>query len=74
MNKKVDALGRIVIPIELRKKYDLNEGATVLFKEENGLISISPAKRCCKLCKKELANENPVLLCQECINHIKNFY
>ena len=40
MEKKVDSLGRIVIPIELRKKYDLNEGTEVIFKEENGFIFI----------------------------------
>ena len=71
MEKKVDSLGRIVIPIELRKKYDLNEGAEVLFKEEKGFIFISSRKRFCRLCDGELQNDRPISLCNNCIEIVK---
>ena len=71
MNKKVDALGRIVIPIGLRKKYNLNEGTAVTFKEECGTIYISPVQNLCKLCQKKLDSEKAIPVCKECIQMLK---
>jgi AbrB family looped-hinge helix DNA binding protein len=36
------AKGQIVIPADLRKKYRLKEGTTVLFHEERGRIILEP--------------------------------
>ena len=71
MNKKIDALGRIVIPIGLRKKYDLHEGATVIFKEEGDFICLTPIRNTCKLCNKTISPDKAFSLCDECINIIK---
>ena len=72
MNKKVDALGRIVIPIGLRKKYNLDEGAIVTFIEECGAIYLSPVKNLCKLCQRKLDSEKAIPVCDECIQKLKN--
>ncbi len=71
MNKKVDSLGRIVIPIGLRKKYNLNEGTAVSFREECGTIYISPIQNLCKLCQKKLDSEKAIPVCNECIQMLK---
>jgi AbrB family looped-hinge helix DNA binding protein len=34
--------GQVVIPAELRRKYRLEEGVTVVFREENGHIVLEP--------------------------------
>ena len=42
MQKKVDALGRIVIPKYIRDRYHLDEGVGVEFKEVDGVVCIFP--------------------------------
>ncbi len=71
MYKQVDGLGRIVIPIGLRRKYELTESSFVSFHEEGGVISITPIHIMCKLCYKKLENKKQIPLCDECIEKIK---
>lgn len=43
IQKKIDALGRIVLPKELRELYDIKDGDTVeIVPTENGIIVKSP--------------------------------
>ena len=72
MNKTIDKLGRIVIPINLRKKYNLITGMEVRFVELEGEIAIIPNNPTCRLCKKDLPEMKNLPLCQECITQIKN--
>ena len=55
MVRKLDELGRIVIPIEIRKVYDLKEGDSLEIIEKDGEISI---KKCldtyCPKCLKNV--------------------
>lgn len=39
----ISSKGWIVIPIELRKKYDLHEGARVMLVDYGGVLAIVPA-------------------------------
>jgi AbrB family looped-hinge helix DNA binding protein len=39
----ISAKGQIVIPANLRKRYSLNEGTTVLFQEERGRLVLEPS-------------------------------
>ena len=73
MNKTIDKLGRIVIPINLRKKYNLSTGMEVRFVELGGEIAIIPNNPTCRLCKKDLPEINNLSLCRECVTKIKNY-
>lgn len=39
----ISAKGWVVIPVELRKKYDLHEGAQVVLVDYGGVLAIVPA-------------------------------
>ena len=44
MIRKLDELGRIVIPIEIRRKYELEIGDKIEIKEEKGKIVLTKYK------------------------------
>ena len=50
--RKVDKLGRIVIPMELRKKYGLSEGASIDFKDSGDGIVVKALVNQCKICQR----------------------
>lgn len=39
----ISSKGQIVIPANLRKRYGLNEGTTVVFQEDRGRLVLEPA-------------------------------
>ncbi|MBE6679042.1 MAG: AbrB/MazE/SpoVT family DNA-binding domain-containing protein [Ruminococcaceae bacterium] len=66
--RKIDALGRIVLPIELRKHMDIATGDDIeIFVEGNSIIleKYSPA---CIFCfgKADLADYEGKCVCKEC--------
>lgn len=70
--RKIDELGRVVLPTELRAKLALNVTDTVEMAFENNSIVIRPGTPRCKLCFSK-ANVNPSLsVCSDCIEKIKN--
>lgn len=42
LSSVISSKGQIVIPAALRKKYHLEEGATIVFHEEKGKIVLEP--------------------------------
>ena len=71
ITRKIDELGRIVLPTELRAKLALNVTDTVEITFENDAIVMRPGSPRCKLCFSK-ANVNPSLsVCTECIEKIK---
>lgn len=71
ITRKIDELGRIVLPMELRAKLALNVTDTVQITFENDSIVIRSSSPRCKLCFSK-ANVNPSLsVCHECIEKIK---
>lgn len=51
MYRKLDELGRIVIPIEIRRKYNLNEGDEIeILEEENKIILTKYKNTYCPVC------------------------
>ncbi len=70
-NRKIDELGRVVLPIEYRAHLALNVTDTVSMSLENDAIIIRPDSPRCKLCFSK-ANVNATLgVCKECIEKIK---
>ena len=76
IERKVDELGRIVLPMEVRKKFGIEEkdSLDILIDEEKEYIILKKSKKCCLKCGsterlKELKNN--VYICEECLNKVK---
>ena len=65
--KKIDKLGRIVIPSELRQKYGLTEGIKIEFLDNGDGITIKPASPFCKVCRSRISDSTAFPLCEACI-------
>ena len=68
--RKVDDLGRIVIPKELRKVLGLNEGDPLEIFSDEGSIILRPYRAGCFCCGEtdNLTTVKDVALCPNCIN------
>ena len=72
--RKVDRLGRIVIPLSLRKKYGLTEGTDVEFIDGGDGITIRAGEALCCICHKEISDGAPLPLCDSCIAEVIKEY
>ena len=72
--RKVDKLGRIVIPLSLRKKHGLNEGTVVEFLDSGDCISIKASEAFCRICHTEISESAQVPLCEACIAEVLKEY
>ena len=70
--RKVDNLGRIVIPKELRKKYCLEVGAELAFEDNGDGILVKVSDTACRICGGLLAEPHELPICNVCIEKIKN--
>ena len=71
---KIDKLGRIVIPINYRKKYGLSDGASIDFLDEGEGITVKPSAPYCKLCKSKIDEKSALPLCESCIKEVVKKY
>ena len=65
--KKVDKLGRIVIPKELRDKYGFTEGARIEIHDAGEGICVKPYDTLCRICRSRISADTELPLCDECI-------
>ena len=65
--RKVDELGRIVIPKQLREKYGLVEGAEIEFIDRGDGVTVKASARICILCKRPVPEDITLPLCKSCI-------
>ena len=65
--RKVDDLGRIVIPKELRNKYGLFEGADIEFIDSGDGVTVKAAAHLCTVCKRPVPNDISLPLCRDCV-------
>lgn len=73
--RKVDDLGRIVIPIELRRTLDIAERDDVEIFTENGRIILQKYEPTCVFCgsSQGLLNYKGKNVCQSCIRNMSKF-
>ena len=71
VERKIDNLGRIVIPISHRKALGLSSEDTVTISLESDKIIISPKKLICACCGQSLDHTSNMRICQSCISYIK---
>ena len=72
--RKIDMLGRIVLPKELRNVYNIQENKTVMeIYTEDDKIILKKYEPCCIFCKeaKGVINFRGKLICKDCLEDIK---
>ena len=72
--RKLDKLGRIVIPIELRRVLDIYEKAPIEIFVEGDMIILKNYKPLCYICgdSEKLKDYKNVRICSHCIEFAKN--
>ncbi len=72
--REIDSLGRIVIPVEIRRALKLDTNTAVDVYIEDGHISIYKHSYSCVLCGNEgdLKQIYGKMVCKDCIRKIKN--
>ena len=73
--RKVDELGRIVLPIELRRTLDIAERDELEIYMENDRIILQKCEPSCIFCAsaRELVSYRGKNICQECIRNMGKF-
>ena len=74
MIREIDALGRVVIPKEMRKACNIDIGSRVKFRMTSRTIIISKYSagcHCCDKVNKNLVEINDMKLCPKCL---RDFY
>jgi AbrB family looped-hinge helix DNA binding protein len=72
--RRVDRLGRIVIPLALREKYGLCEGAEIEFIDSGDGVTVRSTEPFCKLCRAKIDGGANIPLCDDCIAEIAKLY
>ena len=72
--KKVDKLGRIVIPSELREKYGLTEGMRVEILDVGEGVTVRAYDALCKICRGKISDRSAWPLCSACIEKAAKQY
>ncbi len=68
---KIDKIGRIVIPINMRRALGSDENLEVNVELLDGSIIISPCNRLCKICGDRLSSHSDLTVCDKCVEMIK---
>lgn len=71
--RKVDELGRIVIPIEIRAKFGILEKDPIEIFVDHDTIILKKYQRDCIFCEstKNLKNYKGKLVCEKCIKQLE---
>lgn len=74
MVRRVDELGRIVIPIEIRNNLDIKEKDPMEFHVENRKLVLEKYEPGCIFCnsKEDIKELNGKRVCKKCISKIQN--
>lgn len=70
-NRKLDGMGRIVLPAEYRKKAMIDDMSEVKITEQDGKIIIERLCPACKICGSEENVNGELMVCEACIKRIK---
>lgn len=72
MNRKVDDLGRIVLPAELRKAFGLQEGDLLDISVEEDRIILIPRQDFCVFCRttSDLKEFKQRMVCANCLTDL----
>lgn len=70
--RNLDSLGRIVIPKEMRKKLELNEGEPVTITDGDNVIIIKKYRKGCIFCGSEfdIREYKNIWICSKCRKYL----
>lgn len=74
MNKairKIDKLGRLVLPIDFRKFLQLETNEAVVLEMKKDGIFITKSSSACKLCGAATTEDHFLCICTDCIEKVK---
>ncbi len=71
MVRKVDELGRIVLPMEFRKALNIGTGCDVNIEIKDGSIVLTPNECVYSICKTAIPSGTKFNLCENCKAEIK---
>ena len=57
IERKIDRLGRVVIPSSIRERFGLSEGSYVEVSIRDGMIVLTPMQACCPVCGKAVSHD-----------------
>ena len=69
--RKIDEIGRVVIPREIRERHKILPGDSVRIVEEADGFFVEPVTTLCRLCGARLSDEGEYLLCDSCLDGIR---
>jgi AbrB family transcriptional regulator, transcriptional pleiotropic regulator of transition state genes len=71
--RRIDQLGRVVVPIELRRTLGIHEGDLLEVSADNGRLILQKAAPECALCGRadDLVDLRAKHLCRECVREIR---
>lgn len=69
ITRKLDALGRIVIPKEMRKDLKIEDGERMVITQNSSMICIKKERESCVLCgeTKNIITRDEQSLCKSCL-------
>ena len=72
--RKIDELGRVVLPIELRRTYDLAVKDAIEIYTEDDKIILKKFQKSCIFCgeTEDLIDYKGKTLCSKCLEELKN--
>ena len=72
--RKVDELGRVVIPIEIRNQFGISEKDPIEIYVDGSSIILKKYEKSCFFCgnTKKLVEYKNKLICSKCLEQIKN--
>ena len=71
IEREIDRNGRLVIPMEFRKKLGVEFNSKVFVLLLNGEIVIRTQKSTCALCGENISANKRIPLCDNCISKVK---
>lgn len=71
--RSIDTLGRLVVPKEMRRHLQINDGDLLEISLEGNRICIEKYEKSCLLCSstENLLEFNGKLICNDCLQQIK---
>lgn len=71
--RKIDELGRIVIPIDIRRKLGVNNGESLEISLQNDTVMLKKHHESCIFCfgSENLTSFEGKMICSKCIDKLK---
>jgi len=71
IKREIDHVGRMVIPMEMRKALGIEFNSEVVVSLSDDSIVVKPKNAICALCGHKIQSTQIVRLCSECIPRVK---